>query len=461
MLTEVGLLFATMEAFYWSDVELNQVDFEYEADWRNVEARLITLNAWRLDDNAFATNGWRHPAQGAVNYLFARSNGFSALESYAASFVQSGLWELVGEYRESVSVNDFVLTPRAGSVAGEVLWQFGLFFLRADRHLGYQLAGNLGTMGRGVLDRLDGKPPPPRPATDPLGLPADVSHRFTAYLAGGRQAIGDGSGGVLRLGVATELVLIPDYARPGRAARLYAAPAYSGFAVETTRAGETLSDLKLFARVGITTWHRKDLRRDRGYNLIYSLGSAYEYGLHTAPGRDTAATRDQIAIGHIGGGTVALTVRRGQLDVEVDAEAYGDFALVRSYAIDAHRARHPEDPVRSTIARDNYHHALGVTGRLALRAHYRGLHVGVTYHHDFLRSIQGLDRLQEELPLDYSLRDQRIEGRAWLAYEHAVRPGLALAGQFGLEVRHRRGTVRTTTMADTEVRQLASVGVVF
>ena len=38
--------------------------------------------------------------------------------------------------------------------------------------------------------------------------------------------------------------------------------------------------------------------------------------------------------------------------VEVDAEAYGDFALVRSYAIDAHRAAHPDDPVRSTVLRD-------------------------------------------------------------------------------------------------------------
>jgi hypothetical protein len=154
-------------------------------------------------------------------------------------------------------------------------------------------------------------------------------------------------------------------------------------------------------------------------------------------------------------------VRRGRLDLEVEAEAYGDFALVRSYAIDAHRALYPDEPVRSTILRDNYHHALGATGRLAVRAHYRRLYLGATYHHDFLRSIQGLDRLQEDLTVDPSLRDHRGEGRAWLTYEHPLRPGLALAGEVSLEVRYRRGTIRTTTRSDTETRQFATLGLVF
>lgn len=461
MLAEVGLFFATMEAFYWADLELNRIDFEYEADWRNVKARFITLDAWRLDDNAFATNGWRHPAQGALNYLFARSNGFTALESYAVALAQSEVWELLGEYRESVSVNDIIVTPRAGSVAGEVLWQLGSFFLRGERHFGYQLAGNLGTAGKGLLDQLDGKPAPRRPELGPLGLPADVPHRFTTTASVGRQVIGDTARGALRVGLTTELVLIPNFARPGRARRLYAAPAYGGLTVEATRAGDALADLTVFARTGITSWHRKRLTRDRGYNLLYSLGSAYGYAIHATPGRDTASTRDQLAIGHIGGGTVALTVRRGRLDLEVEAEAYGDFALVRSYAIDAHRALYPDEPVRSTILRDNYHHALGATGRLAVRAHYRRLYLGATYHHDFLRSIQGLDRLQEDLTVDPSLRDHRGEGRAWLTYEHPLRPGLALAGEVSLEVRYRSGTIRTTTRSDTETRQFATLGLVF
>ena len=36
-----------------------------------------------------------------------------------------------------------------------------------------------------------------------------------------------------------------------------------------------------------------------------------------------------------------------------------------------------------------------------------------------------------------------------------------LAGELGFAVRHRRGTVRTTTRAETETRQVATVGLVF
>lgn len=461
MLAEVGGLFGIMEAFYWSDAASNSVDFEYVADWRNVDARLITLDAWRFDDNAFGTNGWRHPTQGALNYLFARSNGFSALESYAVALAQSELWELIGEYRESVSINDIIVTPRAGSVAGEVVWQLGTFFLRGQRSVGYQVVGNLGTGGKGLLDRLDGKPPLPRPPLGPLGLPDDVSHRFTTYVAAGRQVMGDTTRGVLRIGASSELVLIPDFDRPGRARRLYAAPAYSNLNVEVTQADDALVDLTVFARTGLASWHRKDLTPDRGYNLLYGIGGAYGYALHATPGRDTTRTRDQIAIAHIGGGTAALTVRRGRLALEVDAEAYGGFALVRSYAIDAHRATHPDEPVRSTILRDNYHHALSATGRLSLRAHYRRLYLGIAGQYDFMRSVQGLDRNQPELTIDPSLRDHRGEARAWVTYQHPLRAGLALSVEAGLEARYRSGTIRTTTQSDTETRQFATLGLVF
>ena len=53
------------------------------------------------------------------------------------------------------------------------------------------------------------------------------------------------------------------------------------------------------------------------------------------------------------------------------------------------------------------------------------------------------------------------EGRAWLTYEHPLRPGLALAGEVSLEVRYRSGTIRTTTRSDTETRQFATLGLVF
>lgn len=460
MLVEVGAFFGTMQAVYWSDEAANSVDFAYEADWANVRARLITLEAWHLDDNRYETNAWRHPVQGGVNYLFARSNGFSALESYAVSLSQSAVWELLGEYREDVSVNDIVLTPRAGSVLGETAWQLGLFFLRGERRWPYQVIGNAATGGKGVLDWLDGTRPI-RPRVGPLGLPADVVHRFEASVTGGRWVVGGEARGLLRATIATELILIPDFDRPGTARGLYAAPTFSELRVEASRADATMADLRILARVGITSWHTKALHAGCGYNLLVGIGSAYEYGQHVGAGRATRSTRDQIALGHIGGGNLDLTLYRGPLRLRAQVDGYGDVGLVRSYAIDAHRAAHPEDPVRSTILRDNYHHALGLTARAQVIATYRGLRLGAALQQNWLRSIQGIDRYQEDIVDDYGLIDTRTEGRAWLSYERTLRPGIALGLGVGVEARRRAGRVKATTRVDTEHSQTVTAQLVF
>ena len=461
MLIEVGAFFGVMQAVYWSDYEFNKVDFTYEGDWENVRARLITLEAWHLDDNAYETNGWRHPVQGGLNYLFARSNGFSALESYAVSLTQSAVWELFGEYREDVSVNDIVLTPRAGSVLGETMWQLGLFFLRGERRWPYQVIGNIGTGGKGLLDWWDGKTSS-APRVGALGLPTDVVHRFETSMTAGRWVVGGDAKGFLRTSIDTELILIPGFARPGNARRLYASPAYSSLHVEATRADETLTDFRLAARVGITSWHRKRLHDGCGYNLLFGIGSAYEYGQHVGgPDRDTRSTRDQIAMGHVGGGNVDLTLHRGDLSLRAVADGYGNIAVVRNYAIDAHRAEHPDDYVRSTIERHNYHHAIGVTARATVVGSYKGLRLGVSFQQDWLRSIQGIDRHQDEIVDDYSLVDTRAEGRAWLSYERPLRPGLALGLGIGLEARRRSGSARDTYRSDTEHAQTVNAQLVF
>ncbi len=461
MLGEMSVLFGAMEAFYWANKAENEFDFEYNADWRNLRERFVTLEAWSLDDNYYETNAWRHPAQGALNYLFARSNGFSALESYAVSLVQSAVWEIIGEYKEEVSVNDIILTPRAGSVVGEASWQLGMFFLRSDRNWPYRIVGNVLSGGKGLMDWLDGKPPTRARRVNPLGLNAVAPHRFEASFAGARQVTGGEARGVFRVGIATELNLIPYFDRPGRARQLFAEPAFSEIRVEATRDTDALLDFEVFVRSGITTWHRKDLKADCGYNLLYGLSSAYEYGLHVSPGRETRATRDQIAIGHIGGGTVDLTVRRGGLQVRGVADVYGDYAMLRNYAIDAHRAAHPDERIRSTIERDNYHHALGVTARGRVVATYGSVRLGVAYQQDWFRSIQGLDRHQDEIVDDYPLTDRRGEGRAWLGYEHTLRPGLRLGVEAAFELRHREGAVRGTQRSDSEQRQLGAVQLVF
>ena len=122
-------------------------------------------------------------------------------------------------------------------------------------------------------------------ASAALGLPADVVHRFEATVTGGRWVVGGEARALLRTAIGAELILIPDFDRPGTARQLYAAPAYSELRVEATRADETMTDLRILARVGITSWHKKALHAGCGYNLLLGIGSAYEYGQHVGAAR--------------------------------------------------------------------------------------------------------------------------------------------------------------------------------
>ncbi|MBK9037313.1 MAG: DUF3943 domain-containing protein [Myxococcales bacterium] len=461
MLAADAVLFAAMEAYYWSDYDANKVDFAYAVDWRNVRARFVTLDAWRFDDNMFDVNAWRHPAQGATTYLLARSNGFSALEAYSVALVLSGAWELLGEFRETVSLNDLIMTPRAGAVIGESFSQLGVFFLRSDSNWFNLIAGNALSGGRGLLDSIDRKPRWRSRRLDSIGLDDTLWHRFRSYVAAGaQQATGAADAQrILRVGLETEVIMIPDFERPGRATRLYKDSAFSRVQVEATWGEHVLTDFKARARAGVIAWHRKDISAATGdgYNLIYGLASAYEYGFHASTGRAGPLTKDRLAIAHIIGPMVDVVVYRAGIRGRAAVDVLGNFGFVRNYAIDEHRRQVPDEVVRSTILRDNYHHAVGVTGRGGLAVGADGLEAGIEVQFDLFRSIQGADRYQEDIVDDYALLDSRSQGRFWVAYGAELRPDLVLEVELAIEARVRSGTVKATTQSDQEQRYLGGV----
>lgn len=450
-LGEAGLLIGIFEAQYWYNKELNKFDFEYNADWRNFKARFVTLEAWSLDDNYYETNAWRHPVQGAMNYLFARSNGFSSLESYFFSEAASTVWELFGEYKEEVSINDVVITPRSGSVVGESLWQMGTFFRRGSPNLVNQIVANLFGAGKPLFDRWDHKRRL-RPHTGPLGFDDSVTHRFDAFVLGGSQSAPGGSQSFLRTGLETELILIPGFARDGRAKKLYVDPVYSTMRLSWTWGDRTFIDYDVFARTALSTWHRKHLCPTSGYNLLFGLSGAYHYNNHVSEGRTIRSKMDRVSIGHVLGPTVDLTLRSGELDLRGVVDVYADWAFVRNFAMDTLREAEPDVPVRSTIDRDNYYHAIGATGRVQLTAAWRGFGLGVAYAGDRFRSVQGVDRHQQELVQDYGLYDQRDEARAWGRGRIGLGRGMAVELELGVEYRRRAGQAKTAVEEESERR---------
>ena len=90
-----------------------------------------THRKWVVDNDAFATNQFLHPYQGAFYQGLARSSGLNFWESSAYVFAGSLVWETSGENTRP-SINDQVASGISGNFLGEPLFRMASLLLETD-----------------------------------------------------------------------------------------------------------------------------------------------------------------------------------------------------------------------------------------------------------------------------------------------------------------------------------------
>lgn len=113
--------FVMWQGSYWMGKPYAKISTDSIADNFN--------KGWIIDTDAFWTNQFGHPYEGASFYTAMRSTGSGAYTAFAGTFLGSLLWESFAE-TQSPSVNDQITTPFGGSVLGEVLYR--MFRLISD-----------------------------------------------------------------------------------------------------------------------------------------------------------------------------------------------------------------------------------------------------------------------------------------------------------------------------------------
>lgn len=151
--------------------------FSVNYDW-DVFRRKISGQSFDSDKNHFTTNFVGHPLGGAGYYLSARTNGFSTLASSAVSVTGSLVWELFGEPKEEISMNDTIVTPMAGIAIGETTFQVANFFNRSAPTWINKALGTVIGPFTALNQRVDGTEPQ-RVAS---GYPNDGWHQLDASL---------------------------------------------------------------------------------------------------------------------------------------------------------------------------------------------------------------------------------------------------------------------------------------
>ena len=130
----------------------------YESPISNFKAN--THRKWVVDNDAFATNQFLHPYQGAFYQGLARSSGLDFWQSSAYTFAGSLLWEMAGETTRP-SINDQVASGISGNFLGEPLFRMASLLLEtsggAEPRLWRKLAAAVISPSMGVNRLIYGK----------------------------------------------------------------------------------------------------------------------------------------------------------------------------------------------------------------------------------------------------------------------------------------------------------------
>lgn len=446
---EIGVLLSSAMAIYYKNLVYNQVDFDY--GFKEGIKKKLKGEAIRFDDNDKNSN-YGHVYAGVMYYQMARSNGFNSLESFLVSFASSTTWEFM-EYHEVLSINDEILTPIGGYVIGEATYQISCALLQknniAAKALGYTINPGLATnhaidkMKSG--DKFAGQPDCTRPRWSDISVFIGLEKGQKPYRPIEQKNT--------IFGMDATVVNIGDYQKEGQSSKLVYDTAMTKMLVEVN-GNEGLKDLRVIAEVVAAAYHQKNLGRDekgqlRGYDLIVGVGSGTTWN-----DRGTAyKTNNEDFYGTINilGASAHANIHYNGFNIKADFSFYGDFAMVKSYALTNYTENNPAALMgqATTIQDKGYYWGMGTTALAAIAVSKGNFEVGYNGQISNAKSIKGHHRLQEQITSKDQFRDSVSTNKVFINYKLSKNLKIQLAREFNT----RKGTVnRDNEFKGTENR---------
>jgi hypothetical protein len=351
----------------------------------------------------------------------------SWLYSWMMSLAGSTWWEVIGEPKEVISINDQIMTGLGGFSVGEPWYQIGHFLC----HQPSLVLRGLSFLNPVVklndwFDRKD-------PATKEYAPPG--WYEFSLF-AGARRLAADGAARTdAYIGLRACLLSLPEYARPGEVRRAVKDTYYSEISLDYALRGGHAEETRFFSKA--VTWGRFTQKiddRGNGYSLTLGLGSAFElfkkrplavYDAHPVPVMTDPGSlhldeprnfTDKLAILHVAGPVLDWTVFRRGLKLRTVVEAYGDFALVNSNAVNEFSLSHDVAGLKTIVYYYGYYYGFGGTVRAAARLDTGDLRIHGLVDLGAWGSADRLDRFQEEVTNNAHLSDTRVRyllGAGW------------------------------------------------
>ena len=237
---------------YWTSNSFPE-DRDFRITFDDQMSRVLFLDGWRFDSNQFSLN-WSHILGGAMYYQFGRSNHLSWTYSWLMAFAGSTWWEVVGEPKEVIAINDQFMTGAGGSRSERPGTQAGHFL----RHRPRFLQRALGILNPVVLFNhwMDRRNPATKSYVEPGW------HDFSLF-AGARRISADGlePGTDLYLGFHARFIGLPEDGRPGEVRRALKDTYVSEMAFDYATRGGHAQETRLYAKAVPGPLRPEDRRR--------------------------------------------------------------------------------------------------------------------------------------------------------------------------------------------------------
>jgi hypothetical protein len=288
---------------------------------------------------------------------------------------------------------------------------------------------------------------------------------------------GSGAGTDVYLGVRAELLGLPDYGRPGEVRHAVKDGWSSEIAFDYALRGGHAEETRFTTRA--VAWGRfvqKIGPRGDGSGLFIGFGSAFELfkkrpvaeydavpvAVKTDPGPlrlgEPRNFTDKLAILHIAGPVVDWTVFRRGLRVRTVVEAYLDFALVNSHALNDYSRLHDITGLNTTVFYYGYYYGFGATLTAGVRLDWQGFRLRGLASFGSWGSAGILDRFPADVTNTAHLADSRARGLVGLGWRV---PGTPFELFVDVESVRRQGSLAGVRAKSLENKVYAGLAFVF
>lgn len=451
---EVGVALSAGAVGYLVTWKENSVDFDYGFA-EGLKKKIITGEAINFDEN-IKFNNIGHAFAGAIYYGAARSNGFNSLESLLVTFVSSAAWEFF-EYQEAFSINDQIFTPLGGYVIGEASYQMTCALLAKDstfaKAIGYltnpAIAANhlLDSRSR-KQDKFAGQPDCKKPRWSEISLYVGLDN--------GQKPYETKSNSDLFFGINSKVINIGEYGKNGKEAKLIYDTAMTEAIIEGGT-NDGLLDLKVIAKTVMAAYYKKNIKSDengeiQGYDFLIGVGSAATW--NDRGGKEFSKDEDFYGTVNILGLNAHADVYYKGVNFRVDFGIYGDFAMVKSYALNNYKQHMNGDlsQENGNISGKGYYWGYGLTSLAAISLSKGRVRVGYEGQFSASESINSGNRTQGSNPSTF--RDSYMMNKFYVNFSIAKN----LTFQVSREYYSRSGTVNGSFGASgTETRTMGSL----